>query len=144
MKFTFILIDGKNVFLYNLKDIKRDPYHQSKHLLMEKLIDYTDKPCMWVGRDSIFPNIKILTTDDLYYKEKNECVPSLFKRLALHINEYDDRSYEGKFIIFRKFKFFGKRKIKDKYEKSLTNKDIVKILNVIGKEDIKLRVRNEI
>ena len=63
ISFRFILVNGNNLTLYNLKRIPNENAVGSMHYLMKSLIDYKDKPLTSGYRKTKLKNIVVLTCE---------------------------------------------------------------------------------
>lgn len=132
MNFRFILVNGNNLTLYDLKGLPYENLSNSgKHYLMESLIDYRDKPLTCGYKKTNLKNIVILTCEDL--SESNDIYSSFVEK---------DEVY-SKFILYRKENFKSKSP-NDSNELSLTGEDIKKILYKIRKKNFIWKFKNEI
>lgn len=131
MNFRFILVDGKDLTLYNLKRIPSENIASSKHYLMEFLIDYKDKPLTSGYKKTKLKNIVVLTCESP--SESNKIYSSLVGK---------DEVY-SKFIIYRKEDF--KSKIpNNNNDLSLTEEDIKNIFELIKSNNFNWKFKNEI
>lgn len=131
MNFRFILVDGNDLTLYNLKRIPNENMVGSKHYLMESLIDYKDKPLTSGYRKTKLKNIVILTCE--CPSESNKIYSSLVDK---------DEIY-SKFIIYRKENFKSKSP-NDDNDLSLTEEDIINIFKLIKSSSFNWKLKNEI
>lgn len=131
MSFRFILVDGNNLTLYNLKRIPNENAVGSRHYLMESLIDYKDKPLTSGYRKTKLKNIVVLTCE--CPSESNKIYSSLVGK---------DEIY-SKFIIYRKEDFKSKTPNNDN-DLSLTEEDITNIFELIKSSSFNWKLKNEI
>lgn len=131
MSFRFILVDGNNLTLYNLKNIPNETIDSSKHYLMESLIDYKDKPLTSGYKKTKLKNIVVLTCESP--SESNKIYSSLV----------DGDEIYSKFIIYRKEDFKSKTP-NNNNDLSLTEEDIKNIFELIKLNNFNWEFKNEI
>lgn len=131
MKFRFILVDGNDLTLYDLKNIPNENIDSSKHYLMESLIDYKDKPLTSGYKKTKLKNIVVLNCESP--SESNKIYSSLVGK---------DEIY-SKFIIYRKENFKSKFPNNDN-DLSLTEEDIKNIFELIKSNNFNWKFKNEI
>lgn len=131
MAFRFILVEGNNLTLYDLKRIPSEDIVSSRHYLMESLIDYEDKPLTSGYRKTKLKNIVVLTCE--CPSESNKIYSSLVG---------EDEIY-SKFIIYRKEDFKSKFP-NNSNDLSLTEEDIKNIFELIKLNNFNWNFKNEI